>query len=135
VTEDRERSGWFADPAGVHAQRYWDGSAWTNYVADAEGATSVDHLDAAHEAASTSLASTRYASGDGASTGPRVDNRRVSDRASPRISRQHVALVSALAFACVWGAIVTRSLPFLILDSALVLIAVPILWAARRPPR
>jgi hypothetical protein len=33
----------------------------------------------------------------------------------------------------VWGAVVTRSLPFLILDSVLVLIAVPILWAARRP--
>ncbi len=34
-------AGWFADPSGRHQQRYWDGVAWTEHVADA-GATSVD---------------------------------------------------------------------------------------------
>ena len=32
---------WAADPFGRHEQRWWDGSAWTDHVADA-GATSTD---------------------------------------------------------------------------------------------
>jgi hypothetical protein len=27
--------GWYADPAGEHHARYWDGSAWTGHVSDA----------------------------------------------------------------------------------------------------
>jgi len=34
-------SGWYADPAGRHEQRYWDGSKWTEHVADA-GVTGAD---------------------------------------------------------------------------------------------
>jgi hypothetical protein len=34
---------WYADPAGKHQYRYWDGSAWTDNVADA-GQASVDPL-------------------------------------------------------------------------------------------
>jgi len=26
--------GYYTDPAGRHLQRWWDGSAWTNHVAD-----------------------------------------------------------------------------------------------------
>lgn len=28
-------AGWYPDPAGRHEQRYWDGSAWTEHIADA----------------------------------------------------------------------------------------------------
>jgi hypothetical protein len=27
--------GWFVDPTGPHAHRYWDGGQWSAYVADA----------------------------------------------------------------------------------------------------
>jgi hypothetical protein len=27
-------AGWFADPRGRHTHRYWDGTAWTEHVAD-----------------------------------------------------------------------------------------------------
>jgi hypothetical protein len=27
-----DRAGWFADPAGRHQQRYWDGTGWTDAV-------------------------------------------------------------------------------------------------------
>jgi putative membrane protein len=36
-------SGWFADPAGRHQARYWDGENWSEHVAD-EGVTAVDPL-------------------------------------------------------------------------------------------
>jgi hypothetical protein len=35
---------WYADPAGRHAQRYWDGVQWTPHVADG-GQTSYDPLE------------------------------------------------------------------------------------------
>ena len=28
---------WGRDPTGRHIQRYWDGSAWTDFVASASG--------------------------------------------------------------------------------------------------
>jgi hypothetical protein len=27
-------AGWYADPAGRHEQRYWDGAQWTQHVTD-----------------------------------------------------------------------------------------------------
>jgi hypothetical protein len=33
--------GWYADPTGRHEQRYWDGSAWSDNVADG-GVSAVD---------------------------------------------------------------------------------------------
>ncbi len=36
-------AGWFADPAGRHQARYWDGGAWTDHVAD-DGVVSADRL-------------------------------------------------------------------------------------------
>ncbi len=35
---------WYADPAGRHAYRYWDGSGWTAQVAD-DGRTASDPID------------------------------------------------------------------------------------------
>ena len=35
---------WFPDPTGRHAQRFWDGTAWTAHVADA-GTRADDPLD------------------------------------------------------------------------------------------
>jgi hypothetical protein len=32
---------WFADPSGRHQHRWWDGSTWTEHVAD-NGVVSVD---------------------------------------------------------------------------------------------
>jgi hypothetical protein len=41
---------WYADPAGHHQFRYWDGSAWTDHVAD-NGQASVDPLSSPEEEA------------------------------------------------------------------------------------
>ena len=38
--------GWHPDPTGRHQQRWWDGSAWTDQVAD-NGAVSTDPVGAA----------------------------------------------------------------------------------------
>jgi hypothetical protein len=35
--------GWYPDPSGRFAQRYHDGTRWTEHVADASGQRSVDH--------------------------------------------------------------------------------------------
>jgi hypothetical protein len=37
------RADWYADPAGRHQSRYWDGAAWTEHVAD-NGKSSLDPL-------------------------------------------------------------------------------------------
>ena len=34
-------AGWFPDPSGGHEHRYWDGTRWTEHVADA-GVSAVD---------------------------------------------------------------------------------------------
>lgn len=44
---------WYADPAGRHQLRYWDGHAWTGHVSDA-GTQSVDPLPAGAAAPATS---------------------------------------------------------------------------------
>lgn len=36
-------AGWFPDTSGRHQHRYWDGTRWTEHVAD-EGLVSIDHL-------------------------------------------------------------------------------------------
>jgi hypothetical protein len=33
--------GWFTDPAGRHAQRYWSGTGWTDHVMD-DGVPGID---------------------------------------------------------------------------------------------
>ncbi len=38
--------GWYPDPSGNYAQRYHDGTRWTEHVADAAGQRSVDNPDA-----------------------------------------------------------------------------------------
>ena len=42
-------AGWHPDPAGDHHYRYWDGTGWTDKVADG-GVTSIDPLTTAHPA-------------------------------------------------------------------------------------
>jgi hypothetical protein len=44
--QDLVKSDWYADPTGRHQYRYWDGSVWTEHVADS-GQTSSDPVDAA----------------------------------------------------------------------------------------
>src|SRR5919202_1517493 len=39
-------AGWHPDPVGRHEHRYWDGSQWTDHVAD-QGQMSTDPLQAA----------------------------------------------------------------------------------------
>lgn len=43
--EGSAEHGWYPDPGGRHQYRYWDGTAWTDHVADA-GAQSVEPLSA-----------------------------------------------------------------------------------------
>lgn len=43
---------WYEDPMGRHQHRYWDGTAWTQDVADS-GQTSVDPLDGSGAGAAT----------------------------------------------------------------------------------
>ena len=38
--------GWYPDPSGRFAQRYHDGTRWTEHVADASGSRSIDNPDA-----------------------------------------------------------------------------------------
>lgn len=40
-------AGWYEDPSGRHQHRYWDGTRWTDDVADA-GTASIDPLGPAH---------------------------------------------------------------------------------------
>lgn len=35
---------WYPDPSGRHAQRWWDGGEWTDWVAELDGTTSEDPL-------------------------------------------------------------------------------------------
>ena len=35
-------AGWFADPDGRHAWRWWDGSRWTEHVSNTDGTAGVD---------------------------------------------------------------------------------------------
>ena len=39
-------AGWHPDPTGKHDHRYWDGSQWTEHIADA-GVAGTDPLEAA----------------------------------------------------------------------------------------
>lgn len=41
--DSEARAGWHQDPTGRHQHRYWDGTAWTDHVAN-DGATSTDPL-------------------------------------------------------------------------------------------
>jgi hypothetical protein len=36
--------GWSHDPFGRYAQRYWDGSSWTNQVKIADGSSAIDPM-------------------------------------------------------------------------------------------
>lgn len=45
--------GWYADPAGRHQHRYWDGARWTDDVADA-GTASIDPIGSANGTAQSS---------------------------------------------------------------------------------
>ncbi len=38
--------GWYPDPSGRYAQRYHDGTRWTEHVADASGTRNIDNPDA-----------------------------------------------------------------------------------------
>jgi hypothetical protein len=42
-------AGWKKDPTGRHFGRYWDGSAWTDHVVNAEKVTSTDPYQSAPE--------------------------------------------------------------------------------------
>lgn len=42
AAEAADDPGWYDDPSGRHAQRFWDGAAWTEHVADEDGNQSVD---------------------------------------------------------------------------------------------
>lgn len=46
VASAAPKAGWYSDPTGRHQQRYWDGSRWTENVAD-NGQGSVDSEGAA----------------------------------------------------------------------------------------
>jgi len=35
---------WAPDPTGRHHQRWWNGNAWSNHVADVHGKKSIDKL-------------------------------------------------------------------------------------------
>lgn len=68
---------WGVDPTGRHEYRYWDGSVWTEHVAD-QGTTSSDPLSGTAAAqppapvAAVVAASSVAASSTGASAGPAV---------------------------------------------------------------
>ena len=57
-------AGWFPDPGGRHEHRYWDGTAWTDHVAD-RGVAGVDPVAGPTPAA----VSTQPAAGPGTAPG------------------------------------------------------------------
>lgn len=42
-TDERMRPGWYPDPGGRHEHRFWDGTRWTEQVAD-QGTSGTDSL-------------------------------------------------------------------------------------------
>jgi hypothetical protein len=46
-TSSPSPAAWYPDPSGRHANRFWDGRAWTSHVAD-DGRVAVDPLTSAH---------------------------------------------------------------------------------------
>lgn len=44
MTERGQPAGWYDDPSGRHDHRYWDGSRWTDQVAN-DGVTATDELN------------------------------------------------------------------------------------------
>lgn len=50
--EISSEAGWFADPLGRHAHRWWSGTYWTEHVADS-GHVGIDPLDSPATAAAT----------------------------------------------------------------------------------
>lgn len=46
---NQTEAGWYTDPAGQNTHRYWDGTAWTDHVAD-NGVTSTSPLPDASRA-------------------------------------------------------------------------------------
>jgi hypothetical protein len=48
----QQASGWYADPAGRHTYRYWDGSGWSKQVSDG-GTAGVDPVDLDEATAAT----------------------------------------------------------------------------------
>ncbi|MBN2622726.1 MAG: DUF2510 domain-containing protein, partial [Acidimicrobiales bacterium] len=57
--------GWYPDPSGRFAQRYHDGTRWTEHVADAAGQRSVDHPEAQAAPAANPYESQQQAGGQG----------------------------------------------------------------------
>lgn len=49
MTQDKPRAAWHQDPMGRHQYRYWDGSTWTEHVAD-RGVRSIDRIDPVQDA-------------------------------------------------------------------------------------
>ena len=49
-TRTAANADWYADPSGAHQVRYWDGTQWTEHVAD-DGVQSIDSLRTADQAA------------------------------------------------------------------------------------
>jgi Protein of unknown function (DUF2510) len=61
--------GWYPDPSGRFAQRYHDGTRWTEHVADAAGQRSVDHPEGQAAPAANPYDSQQQTSGQSWSAG------------------------------------------------------------------
>jgi hypothetical protein len=57
--------GWYPDPSGRFAQRYHDGTRWTEHVADAAGQRSVDHPEGQAAPAANPYENQQSSSGQG----------------------------------------------------------------------
>ena len=55
MTDTTTAAAWFPDPSGMHQYRYWDGTLWTDHVAD-DGAQSLDPLRSLAELAAEKVA-------------------------------------------------------------------------------
>lgn len=66
MSDANDTPAWRPDPTGRHAQRWFDGSTWTDHVADAHGTTATDPYQGAEAGGAASGAAT---AGNGGTSG------------------------------------------------------------------
>jgi hypothetical protein len=63
MTATQQIASWYPDPTGRFAQRYWDGSGWTDHVATAAGVVEADRVEDVAAAALSGESFRRIATG------------------------------------------------------------------------
>lgn len=101
TTDDARAPGWYSDPSGRHALRWWDGAVWTERVAEA---TDNDAIGATPAGGVRTLTDDQPGSGPVSTLAPEPDTKSVDALAAPgrgpdgrdAVARIGLALLAAL---------------------------------------